>query len=190
MIYFYLVSLAAIFGLLGFLIHSFCFTTAEDTGTRQKIASLQKELKERQTELREAREKITKTGASVRSLEQQIKQRNEEMEKLRKMVSRQDEEIAALQKEAATIRTALAAGKKGPDKPAKPESSAPAVRTGASAPPAPEPKATPRVDEDKAQQKQPPSAAAPQSGAAGPVWRENLNNIVGILDAMEKEIKK
>jgi len=188
MIYFYLVLLAAIFGVLGFLFRAFCFPVDSDLKARQKIESLQRELKQRQTELRDAREKITKTTTSVRSLEQQIKQRNEDMEKFRKMASKQDEEIAALQKEAATIRAALAAAKKGHDTSAKAESAAPSPRTGAAPMPAQEPKVAPQAAGDKSEQKLLPSTA--QSGAAAPVWRENLNNVVGILNEMEKEIKK
>jgi len=194
MIYFYLGVLAAIFSLLGFYFRAFYFGISEDPKARQKIESLQKELREKQAEVREAREKLTKTSTVVRSLEQQVKQRNEEMEKLRKMASRQDEEIASLQKEAATIRTALAAAKKSPDAQAKPESAAPADRGEAPARttsvPATQQKAVVRVEEDKVQQKQPAPKKTQQKDSAAPAWREDLNNIEDILDAMEKEIGK
>ena len=188
MIYFYLVLFAATFGLLGFLFRTFYFPAAIDPKSRQKIESLQKELTERQTELRDARDRIGRTTTNIRSLEQQIKQRDDEMEKLRKVASRQDGEMAALQKEAATIRAELAAGKRAPDTQVR-ETPAPPVRAAVGAVPVPEAKgAQAKVEGDKGEQKQ--AATTTPSGAAGPRWRENLDNIVGILDKMEKEIKK
>jgi len=187
MIYLYLVLLAATFGVLGFLFHAFCFQVNGDNEAKHKSEALQKELRERQSELKEAREKIVKTTANVRGLEQQVKQRDEETEKLRKTASRQDEAITALQKEAATIRAALAAQKKGPDAPAKVRLPAQAPHA-AAATPAQDPKVAPKVEGDKAGQKPPPSPGTAQSGV--PAWKENLENIVDILNAMEKDLKK
>ena len=189
MIYFYLALLATLFGLLGFLVHKFCFSDGAGNEARPRIEKLEQLLLEKQTEVRLAQEEIAKKSAAVQSLEQQIRQRNEEMEKLRQTAARQDQEIASIQREAAEIRAAFgtATPLKAVEAPAKAERNVPAH--GLKPAPSTADRTRDAVQEAKAG-REPENAKPRVEGSPPPPWRENLNNIIDILDAMEKEIEK
>ena len=184
MTYFFLVLLALIFAVLGFLLHAFYFSAPGGVAASEEVKKLEKVLAEKQDRLQEAQEETVKSGTLVRSLEEQIRTRNAEMEGLQRMIARQDEGIRQLQKDAVALRASLASFARSPEEEPVPslvlnesvvsESSAVREPVNASAP------LRKRIED----------AAAGAKDGETPAWRENLNNILNILDSMEKEIEE
>lgn len=184
MVYLFLVLSAVIFALLGFLLHVFYFSGPRDAVQLKEIEALKKMLDEKHKEAQEAQEETVKTSTMVHSLEEQIRRRNERMESLQRMVARQDDEIRQLQKEAVALQAALGRAE-------KPLAAATAFAYDVNEPvagissvglePAKEIASEPSRGEKE--------AAGRKEGAVPP-WKDNLNNILNIIDSMEKEIDK
>ena len=191
MIYFFLILLAIIFALCGFLFHAIYFSQGAGPGRVKEILSLRQALAAREKELTEARGEKAKARSQLQSLEQQMRKRNDEMAELQRMAGRQDKEIDLLRKDAAAIRAAMTGAEKAPTLPAKPVA-APQDELDQIIPASPDPLPAPpargpTVGPVQPESPQPPNPANPaQSGT----WRDNLNNILNILDTMEKEVKK
>jgi hypothetical protein len=185
MYYFSSVIVALVFGLLGFFLHSHFFGKSGETAPSDEIETLKKALEEKSRELRESRGEIDKAGTLARSLEEQIRQRDEEMGALREMVAHQDEEIRQLQKDALMLRAAvgvsddhLEGGR--PDRTVVQDRTKPTISSEGSEP---------------GKEGGPPHGrgvmgAEANRDALAPGWKENLNNILRILDSMKKEIDK
>jgi septal ring factor EnvC (AmiA/AmiB activator) len=184
MTYLFLVLLALIFALLGFLLHAFYFSGPVDVVLLKEVKSLEKALAEKQKEFQEGQEEIVKSDTLVRSLEEQIRTRNAEMEVLQRMIARQDEGIRQLQKDAVALRASLGSYAKSPEAEPVPslvmDESVPSDSSVVREPVNASPSLRNRVE----------NAAADAKDGDTPAWRENLNNILNILDSMEKEIEK
>ncbi len=216
-LYFFLALLAVIFWVLGFLTHAFYFNRAAalmaelqrphatDVASRQALEEAQKEL--------------SRVSGMVRTLERQLRERSEEMEAFKVLASRQDDQIRQLQRDAEAIRRAVSSASRAEKPPAKPEVAVSTVQGGTAETrlprgqaPAPKPPAVTKPTAIKR-----PAAArtasAPAAAEAPPVsnpppatqvaakgtevddagaasWKENLDNILNILEAMEKEVQK
>jgi septal ring factor EnvC (AmiA/AmiB activator) len=179
MIYFYLAFLSAVFTLLGFFVHAFCFANSAVTVSPEEIESLHKALREKEGEARIAQEEIIKTGALVRSLEQQIEERSVEVGQLQRKGVNQGQQISSLQEKGAAARLAAEKIQAVPKQSTGGKSATTGRRESPSMPLLSLLEETPY----------PPVEVAAQK-ASSPIWRENLNNIIDILDAMEKDVKK
>lgn len=184
MTYLFLVLLVLIFAVLGFLLHAFYFSAPGDVAPSKEVRNLERALAEKKEELQEAQEQIVKSDTLVRSLEERIRTQNAEMEGLQRMIARQDEGIRQLQKDAVALRASLGSFTKFPE-----DEPAPSLVLNES------------VASDSSVVREPVNASAPSrkrienAGADAkvgdtPAWRENLNNILNILDSMEKEIEE
>jgi len=183
MAYLFLASLAVIFALLGFLLHTFYFSGPADVVLlKEEVKSLERALERKQKEVQEAQEEVVKTDTLAHSLEEQIRTRNDEMEVLRRMAARQDEGIRQLQKDAVALRATLG----GFEKPWGSELAG-SIGLNESTP-----IASPReqVNQSETGRNRVEGATADAKEGDMLAWRENLNNILNILDSMEKEIDK
>ncbi len=180
---FFLGLLALVFAILGFLLHAFYFSRGTTQAEEKELSDLRKSLAEKQKETLEAREEIAKTNHLLHSLEQQIHRRNEEMERLRQWVARQDQEISLLQKDAEAIRTMAtdSADAQNRSTLAPTGAASDVVESAGSLAAPPE---VPAVSRDVQ------SVTSAPKASEWPAWRENLDNILGMLDAMEKEVDK
>ncbi len=174
MIFFWLALIAVTFGLLGFILHAFYFSRQRRLQALSKAQeSLQRILAFREKETQDAKEEISKTRMLVHSLEQQLGQSHDAMQALQQAVKRQEEEIRLLQKKntEAALAVARAEELQRPIAVKKDEAT--------EAPPAP----SYLADESENNQ---------IAGAKDvtPLWKENLNSILGMLDKIEKEVKK
>lgn len=182
-LYFYLGLSALIFATLGFLLHAFCFSGLPARAQAKEIEGLQEALNEKQKEALQAREEIIKTNTVLRSLEQQIRQRNEEMETLRRLAARQDQEISLLQRDAETLRT-IATGSRDV------QGLREEARKGCTPEAAEAPASPARWGETQVVQRESRKAEPSSKSCDATPWRNNLSDILGLLDAMEKEIDK
>ena len=174
MIFFWLALIAVTFGLLGFLLHAFYFSRQQRLQALSKdIESLKRILTFREKETQDAKEEISKTRLLVHSLEQQLGQSHDAMQALQQATRRQEEEIRLLQKKNAEAALAAAQVEE------LQRSIAAKKEAVTEAPPAPsyiaDVSENGQIDGGK---------------DATPLWKENLNNILGMLDKIEKEVKK
>ncbi len=167
MIFFWLGLIALTFGLLGFLLHAFYFNRQKPVeALRKEIDSLNKALALREVETQGAKEEISKTRTLVHSLDRQLEQSNEAMHTLQQVTKRQEEEIRLLQKRGVEIPvTAVRAEERQSAVEAKTETAGPDII---------------RTDQ----------RIPAEEAARVPLWKENLNNVLGMLEQMEKEVKK
>jgi FtsZ-interacting cell division protein ZipA len=200
MTYFFLILLAIIFAMLGFLLHAFYFSDARDSKLAGEVVALRKELEEKQQEAREVQEEVATATRRVHALEQEVSQRNREMESLQRMADQQDEEIDLLRREATAIRTAIAAPPD--DNAVSEEAGSKSIAPGDIVEATPAEMDTYPVDPSSTRQqsgrkkaktkgakgaqkdKPPPEAMTPEKAS----WRENLEEAQKTLDATEKEL--
>jgi len=194
-IYVQLALLALIFSCFGFLLHAFYFGDSRQKRLTGELKALHEELDHKRRELAQAEEGAQKSERMVQSLERQLQQRSSEMEHLKQLASRQDKAIELLQKEAEVIRTALG----GSAKSAKVVQN---VLESVEIAPVTPPPARPQTIEVKAEtpakirevprpRQEAPAAPAPAGAHAdAPSWKANLENILTMLDTMEKEVDK
>jgi len=184
MIYLFLVILALNFLLLGFFLCRFYFgKSGGKSSIFTEIKKLQKALAEKDKEAREAQAEISKTIATVQSLEQQISQRNEELEALQIMAKQQDEVIGMLQKVSGEIRLAIAGAASSQNSASNAVSLNTAGDTRGN-------KNSGKVQSVYVTEASKETALRPPQKAGHHAWRKNLNNILEILDTMEKEMDK
>lgn len=187
-IYLQLALLVVIFASLGFLLHAFYFGDAKQRRLRKELKESEEELERKDRELRQAEEAAQKSDKIIQSLEKQLQQKASELEHLKQLATRQDKAIEMLQKDAEAIRAAMSGSAKSVKSvqealsavapvPVEPEIT-PAVAPA----PLPEPEKLPRSE-------MPPVATLPGRQDA-PAWKENLDNILSMLDTMEKEVDK
>ncbi len=207
-IYFQLALLALIFACFGFLLHAFYFGDSRQKRLSKEIGDLEKELEQKGRELLQAEEGTQKADKVILSLEKQLQQKAVEMEHLKQLAARQDKAIEMLQKDAEVIRAAVSGSAKSvksvqqalaavdPFPPPPPAEAPPAppikFRERERHPPAEMPPAPPvniREREQHAPAEMPPAATIPAPSET-PTWKENLDNILSILDTMEKEVDK
>ncbi len=198
-IYVQLAVLVLIFACFGFLLHAFYFGDSRQKRLSKELSGLQKELEDKEREFRRAEEAAQKSDKVIQSLEKQLQQKAVEMEHLKQLASRQDKAIEMLQKEAEAIRTAVSGSAKSV-KSVQDALSAVApvpvdfeqtmvpppapVQVPAPAPnPVSKPQAAPHPE-------MPPAAATLPGRQDAPAWKENLDNILSLLDTMEKEVDK
>ncbi len=174
MIFFWLALIAVIFGMLGFLLHAFYF------GRKERLQTLSKEneglkriLAFREKETQDAREEISKARMLIHSLEQQLGQSNDAMQALRQVAERQEEEIRLLQKKNAAAALAVAGAED------RHSSIAAKKEVIVEVPPTPSAIVGESINDQ-----------ADEGRGMTPLWKENLNNILGMLDKIEKEVKK
>jgi predicted ribosome quality control (RQC) complex YloA/Tae2 family protein len=185
LVYVFLVLLALIFASLGFFVHAF-YLGSPDNGTLSKEThALKEKLEEKQKEVEAARDELLKTGTVARSLEEQIRQRNEEMEAHQQMVARQDREIRQLQEDAAALHAALGVGENY-NATAVPQSFPALTDPSQAGPPA----GLAPLMGTAPEQSMSAKSSAGQEVVSIPEWKDNLNNILNILNSMEKEIDK
>jgi len=162
MIFFWLALLALTFGVLGFLLHAFYF------GRRKSVeANLNDEIQDMKGALAlrakinaDIQEDLAHSRNLVKSLERQLEQRNEQMSALQSMARRQEDEIRLLQQATSEIRLSIARTE---------ESGAAAVQE----PGVSEPQPAQEVQDQKI-----------------PLWKDNLNNILTMLDNLEKQTRR
>jgi septal ring factor EnvC (AmiA/AmiB activator) len=192
-IYIQLALLALIFSSFGFLLHAFYFGDTRHKRLTVELKALQEELECKRRELAQKEEEAQKSERMIQSLEKQLQQRSSEMEHLKQLASRQDKAIELLQKEAEVIRAALSGS-------AKSVKTVPnvldSVEVAPAAPPLPQqsievkPEAPAKIREAPRPRQEIPPAPPPAAHADAPAWKENLENILAMLDTMEKEVDK
>ncbi len=192
-IYIQLALLALTFACFGFLLHSFYFGDSRQKRLAKELSEIQKELEQREQELRQAEEGTQKADRVIQSMEKQLQQRAVEMEHLKQLAARQDKAIELLQKEAEFIRAAVS----GSAKSVKSVQEALSAVTPVSPPPMPiNVEALPvtsipiREPQQRPRQEMPPAATAVPGHGDTPAWKENLDNIISILDTTEREVDK
>jgi len=112
MIFFWLALVALIFGLLGFLLHAFYFGKQDLIGRLStEIEGLKTSLAFRERGNVDSQQEVAQTKGLVQSLEKQLAQRNEQMRALQAMAQRQEDEIRQLQQAASEIRMSIAQAK-------------------------------------------------------------------------------
>ncbi len=187
MIYLFLVILALNFLLLGFFLCRFYFgKSGGKSSIFTEIKKLQKALAEKDKEAREAQAEISKTTATVQSLEQQISQRNEELEALQIMANQQDEVIGMLQKVSGEIRLAIAGAASSQNS----ASNAVSLNTAGDTMGNKDYVQPGKVQSVHVTEASKEMALRLPQKAGHHAWRKNLNNILEILDTMEKEMDK
>lgn len=183
MIYLILGGIALSFGLLGFLLNAFYFSKAGVVDNLAKeLEQLRKILKDKEKRTREAQEEVARSRVQIHLLEQQLDQRNKECNALHFMTLRRDEEIRRLKKIAEEMWL-------------------PSIQTedGSNAGEQPNPAFSQNeleANPSRAYLKllQSPASAARDAAGEGenqhiPLWKKNLNDILSILDTIEKEVK-
>ena len=193
-IYVQLAVLVLIFACFGFLLHAFYFGDSRQKRLSKELSGLQKSLEDKEREFHQAEEAAQKSDRVIQSLEKQLQQKAVEMEHLKQLSSRQDKAIEMLQKEAEAIRTAVSGSAKSVKSVQDALSAVAPVpleleRTIAPQPapaPTPIPVSKPQPEPHP---EMPPAATLPGRQDA-PAWKENLDNILSLLDTMEKEVDK
>ena len=168
MIFFLLASIALCFGLLGFLLHAFYFSKAklaeslvkELESLRGTLALKQGVMEAKEKEARDAGEEVVRSRAIIQSLSQQLREENGRVDALQRAAQRQDEEISRLHRAAAELRSALI---EAHARQSAYEHSETRLYSG----------------EDEHGQ------SAEDQGV--PLWKDNLNNLLNMLEKMEKE---
>lgn len=191
-VYFQLAALAVVFTGFGFLLHAFYFGGNRRSRLTGELERFREEVNLKESELLQAEEEAAKAGRIIQSQEKQLQQKAAEMDRLRQLASRQDKAIELLQKDAEAIRRAIT-GSPASSKSIEDalSSIAPAfseqLNAPISNPPAPvhivEKSARTVADEPDTRPEQPAQDSTPS-------WKENLDNIISILDTMEKEVDK
>jgi len=162
MIFVWLALLAMVFMLLGFLLHAFYFGKRKslEKSLNGEIQDMNRKLALREKINADAQEDLAHARMLVKSLERQLEQRNEQMNALQNTARRQEEEIRRLQETASEIRKSLAQTEES--------------RTAASA---------------AEYSESVPQPAAGEQERQIPLWKDNLNNILAMLEKLEKETK-
>jgi TolA-binding protein len=195
-IYVQLALLALIFSCFGFLLHAFYFGDVRRRRLTGEIKSLNEELERTRRELAQSDEGVQKSEGVIKSLEKQLQQRSSEMEHLRQLASRQDKAIELLQREAEVIRTALGGSAKSVKTMQNVlDSVEVAPAKSPAAPPQPievQPEPPARIREVPRPRQETPAAPQPAAAAQAeaPAWKANLENILSMLDTMEKEVDR
>jgi len=179
-IYIQLALLALIFSSFGFLLHAFYFGDSRQRRLTKELHDLQQELEQKDRELLQNEEASQKAVRIIHSLEKQQQQKAVEMDHLKQLAARQDKVIEMLQKDAEEIRAAVS----GSAKSVKSVQEALSTVAPLSQPPIPI-----REHQQRPRQEMPAPAPVPDHADA-PAWKENLDNILSILDKMEKEVDK
>ncbi len=187
-IYIQLAVLVLIFASFGFLLHAFYFGDSRQKRLGKELSALKKALEEKERESRQAEEAGQKSDRVIQSLEKQLQQKAVEMEHLKQLAARQDKAIEMLQREAEAIRAAVSGSAKSV------KSVQDALSAVAPVPMEPEitPPETPvpiQKPQPQTRPEMPPVATLPGRQEA-PAWKENLDNILSMLDTMEKEVDK
>ncbi len=187
-IYVQLTLLVFIFACFGFLIHAFYFGDSRQRQLSKELGDVQKEMDEKERELRLAEEAVKKSDRVVQSLEKQLQAKAVEMEHLKQLATRQDKAIEMLQKDAEIIRAAVSGSAKSVKSVEEALSAVAPVPVERDVKP-PEPPV--QVEEP---QPQPHAEAPPAPSLPGrqeiPAWKENLDHILSMLETMEKEVDK
>ena len=174
-----LALLALVFVSLGFLLHAFYFGDSRYRRSSKEKDDLKKELQLKAEELRQAEEECQKADRTIQSLEKQLQLRASEMDHLKQLASKQDKAIATLQKDAEVIRAAVSGSAKSIKSVQKVLSVVEPVNSA--------PVEAPPVPAVPVQAHEQPRT---QETTAAPPWKENLDNILSLLDSMEKEVDK
>ncbi len=162
MTFFLLALVALIFGLLGFLVHAFYFSKrALVESFREEIQYLERTLEIRREENADAQEEMAETRILLQSLKRQLEEKNKQVASLQDRARSQEEKIGLLEREASEIRLSLA----GTEERRK-ENPAPKPEESASEP-------VPQTKERKI-----------------PLWKDNLNNILDMLNKIDNEGKE
>jgi len=195
-IYLQLALLALIFSGFGFLLHAFYFGDMRQRRLTRDLHDLQEEFERKESDILKNEEASQKAERVIQSLEKQLQQRAVELDHLKQLAARQDKAIEMLQKDAEEIRAAVSGSAKSVKSVQEALSSVaplppppPTIHLEvAPAPPAPMPirDHQQRPGQEIISPVQPPA----QGHSDAPAWRENLDNILSILDTMEKEVDK
>lgn len=162
MIFFWLGLVALTFTALGFFTHAFYFGKHEFIKKLSAdIQSLQNKLAFRERANSNAQDEIAKTRLLIHSIEQQLEQREAELQLLKNTAQKKDAEIRNLQKQSIESERITAS---------KQDIS---WSAGAASPVEVPPAVEPEPKDTKI-----------------PLWKDSLNNILGVLDKIEKESRK
>jgi len=191
-IYMQLAVLVLIFASFGFLLHAFYFGDSRQRRLSKELGALKKELEEKERESRQAEEAEQKSDKIIQSLEKQLQQKAIEMEHLRQLAARQDKAIEMLQKDAEVIRAAVSGSAKSVKSVQDALSAVAPVPVEHEIAPQITPAAAPLPVQKHQQQPRPetPPVATLPGRQDAPAWKENLDNILALLDTMEKEVDK
>jgi ribosome-binding ATPase YchF (GTP1/OBG family) len=180
MIYLMLAAIALFFGLLGFLLNAFYFSKAEMVeNLTAEIDRLRRMLRESERKNRNLQEQFGQVQAQINLLESQLRQRNEEFGVLYFMALRRDEEMGRMQRNAAEKSSPVICEVNSPedDKAKEPAFLADEIK----ARPAPPHLRLVPVSDSRA------AESAVTSGVPDtPLWKRKLDNVLSILDAIEK----
>ncbi len=189
-IYVQLAVLVFIFATFGFLLHAFYFGDSRQRRLSRELSDLQKALEEKEKQLRQTEDSGQRSERMIQSLEKQLQQKAVEMDHLKQLAARQDKAIEMLQKDAEVIRAAVSGSAKSVKSVEEALSAVAPVPMIEHEPLSPGPPVP-------IQKPQPPSARPEVTDVSSnpahqdsPAWKENLDNILSMLDTMEKEVDK
>ncbi len=184
MIFFWLALIALSFGLFGFLLHDFYFSRQQlIRSMRKELDDLNQALASSNKETSAAQKQISKATMLIRSLEQQMEQSNKEISTLKQATRRQEETIRLLQRIGAEIRsTAFQTETRRSDIETVRSASRPhdSLVDGISA----------ISEANRDSQGRENAKSEEGKGLKIPLWKENLNNILSMLDEIEKETSR
>jgi len=193
--------IVAMFGLMAYAIHSSKLSNRRVMG---ELVELRKLLEREQQALREAQQEAALNKSVIHPLSKpEIQQRNSELEMLRLLILRQDEEIRLLQKDADDMRQSLArlSSTDGSMEPAvaslfkkEPRSTGDRMRKAPVLAVEPEPAMVAAASaasygKGRNQSNYEPILGPQLSSTKEPSWKENLDGILSMLDAMEREVQ-
>lgn len=154
MVYFWIVLMAIMFTVLGFLIHEYYFSKEELVNRLyDELQTVENRLAFRERENATVQQEIAQSRALIQSLEIELAQRNEQLSSLRTVTRRQEEEIRDIQEEAKELRRISAALKESR-------------------------RSVAQADSDELR---PVSDFTPRDVKI-PLWKEILNNILNLLN--------
>jgi septal ring factor EnvC (AmiA/AmiB activator) len=156
MIFFWLVLVALVFGVLGFLMHAFYFNRQERVENLEKeIESMTRVLARRDRAKTEAEQQSAAAASRIKVLELKLTEEKEQRSALEARLRQQEDEIRELRLVASRdlIKAAEIVEQKN----------------------------------ERSEMGQPMQAEVAGSGRKTPLWKDNLNNILSMLDKFEKK---
>ncbi len=191
--YFLLGMLAAMMVTVGLIVRALHVNRATNRRLSAEKAQLQRELQLLKETAAESRGEAERSNSLVRLLNQEVQQRSSEVDTLRMLLLRRDQEIWLLRKGAEKISSPGQAGK------ASEESSKPSASTGDQTQLTPGPEQTTSLISQEEQRALLSSVRRTDDwtemqekrnaevGAAR-YWENSLDRMLGVLDAMEREV--
>ncbi len=191
--YVYLGLLAALIAAIGSLVWSLHLSRTNNRQLSTEREQLLKELELQKQAATEFHNDAERSNALVRLLDRQVRQRSSEIDVLRMLLLRRDQEIHLLQRDAEKARSPVSTPEQG----GRPPEGMPPSRFGSGEQPT-----ASLITLEEQQALLSPSGSSSAGNRAGEregqhagenitrAWKENLERMLGVLDAIEREVRQ